>query len=212
MAATSLPDDPYNIIITGVGGQGNVLASRVLGQMLTGRGLRVTIGETFGASQRGGSVMSHLRVSAASVWSPQIPRTRGHLVVALEPSEAFRVLSVYGNPKIWTIWNTRPIHSVGVIAGEQTYPSPETIIQGIAELSERHWALDATEDAARLGNPILGNIMMIGALVAVAPLPLDREDFGRVIAKNLPPDKLEINLTAFDHGVAEVQRAQAGNA
>ncbi len=66
MTTTELKADPYNLIITGVGGQGNVLASRMIGNMLSAKGLFVTIGETFGASQRGGSVMSHLRISNKS--------------------------------------------------------------------------------------------------------------------------------------------------
>ncbi len=64
MNQMNLPFDPYNVIITGVGGQGNVMASRIVGNMLSRKGLSVTIGETFGASQRGGSVMSHRRISA----------------------------------------------------------------------------------------------------------------------------------------------------
>ena len=70
----TLAKDPYNIVITGVGGQGNVMASRVLSNMLVRKGFKVTIGETFGMSQRGGSVMSHIRVSPTTVWSPQIPK------------------------------------------------------------------------------------------------------------------------------------------
>ena len=79
----TLAVDPYNVIITGVGGQGNVMASRIVGNILSRTGLTVTIGETFGASQRGGSVMSHLRISATSYWSPQIPKGKCHLVVSL---------------------------------------------------------------------------------------------------------------------------------
>ncbi|MCK9197311.1 MAG: 2-oxoacid:acceptor oxidoreductase family protein, partial [Syntrophales bacterium] len=67
MSDVKLAKDPYNVIITGVGGQGNVLASRLLGGMLAKKGFLVTIGETFGASQRGGSVMSHLRISRQAV-------------------------------------------------------------------------------------------------------------------------------------------------
>ena len=73
MDAKKLEHDPFNIIITGVGGQGNVLASRLVGDMLSRQGFDVTIGETFGASQRGGSVMSHLRISKNGACSPQIP-------------------------------------------------------------------------------------------------------------------------------------------
>jgi indolepyruvate ferredoxin oxidoreductase beta subunit len=108
MENARLKNDPYNLIITGVGGQGNVLASRMVGDMLSQLGFYVTIGETFGASQRGGSVMSHLRISAASTFSPQIPRGRAHMIVALEPTEAIRVLRDYGNPEVGVLCNTRP--------------------------------------------------------------------------------------------------------
>ncbi len=87
-----LIQDPYNIIMTGVGGQGNVMASRVLANMFSPKGYWITIGETFGASQRGGSVMSHIRVSATTTWSPQIPKGKAHVVIALEPMEAIRIL------------------------------------------------------------------------------------------------------------------------
>jgi indolepyruvate ferredoxin oxidoreductase beta subunit len=72
MQRTKLSSDPYNVIITGVGGQGNVTASRVVGGMLSCKGFNVTIGETFGASQRGGSVMSHLRISHKFLKAPAI--------------------------------------------------------------------------------------------------------------------------------------------
>ena len=114
MRKAALTSDPYNIVITGVGGQGNVMASRILGNMLSEKGLRVTIGETFGASQRGGSVMSHLRISAAATWSPQIPKGKAHMVIALEPIEALRVLMVYGNPQTRVLCNIRPIQPVKV--------------------------------------------------------------------------------------------------
>ena len=116
MVSSGLSSDPYNVIITGVGGQGNVMASRVLGNMLSLKGLFVTIGETFGASQRGGSVMSHLRISAASSFSPQIPKGKAHMVVSLEPTEAIRVLKDYGNSQTMALCNTRPIHPVGAAA------------------------------------------------------------------------------------------------
>ena len=115
MEKATLLCDPYNVIITGVGGQGNVMASRILGNVLSMKGLQITIGETFGASQRGGSVMSHLRISAASTWSPQIPEGSAHMVVALEPIEALRLQTVYGNPKTKALSNTRSIQPKSVI-------------------------------------------------------------------------------------------------
>jgi len=205
MEQVSLPFDPYNIIITGVGGQGNVMASRVVGNMLSRKGLSVTIGETFGASQRGGSVMSHLRISTTSSWSPQIPRGKCHLVISLEPTEAMRVLTTYGNPNIRVLCNTRPIHAMGVISGEHQYPDLTDIKTWVAELSEASWFMDATAEAMELGNPIFGNIMMIGAAAGIGALPLDRNDFEAVISEMLPAARQELNLKAFDIGVGMVQ-------
>jgi indolepyruvate ferredoxin oxidoreductase, beta subunit len=196
----TLAADPYNIIITGVGGQGNVLASRVIGNMLMEKGFLVTIGETFGASQRGGSVMSHLRISAQADVSPQIPRGNAHLIVALEPTEALRVLKDYGNPEVCVISNMRPIHAISVISGEARYPEDGQIRQWVRDLSQKAWFLNATEAAVAMGNPIFGNIMLVGALSATGLLPLDRGSFEAVIARMVPGDKIRQNLEAFEKG------------
>jgi indolepyruvate ferredoxin oxidoreductase beta subunit len=205
MATIPLSKDPYNIIITGVGGQGNVMASRVLSNMMVRNGYYVTIGETFGASQRGGSVMSHIRISSQSAWSPQIPRGRADIVVSLEPIEAIRVLKSYGNPKVKVLSNTRPIYPVGVIAGELDYPSLEEIRVSVEELSSIAWFINATDEAVKLGNPILGNIIMIGAMSGIGDLPLRREEFKEVISESLTEDKLDINLKAYDMGASMIE-------
>jgi indolepyruvate ferredoxin oxidoreductase beta subunit len=206
MTQNQLPKDPYNVIITGVGGQGNVMASRILSNMLVHQGYNITIGETFGASQRGGSVMSHIRVSADSTWSPQIPKGKADIVVTLEPIEAIRVLMTYGNPEVKVLTNTRPIYPVGVISGELNYPSQEEIQESIRDLSSGAWFIDATDEAVKLGNPILGNIIMIGALAGTGLLPIDRQDFQEVIRENLPAGTVDNNLKAFDLGVAKVRQ------
>jgi len=201
MTAKQLTKDPYNIIITGVGGQGNVMASRVLSNMLVQKGYYITIGETFGASQRGGSVMSHIRVSSLSTWSPQVPKGRADVVVTLEPIEAIRVLAGYGNPAVKVLTNTRAIYPAGVIAGKLSYPTLDEIKETLKKLSARAWFIDATDEAVKLGNAILGNIIMIGALSAVGDLPVGRDDFTAVISRTLPEEKVGDNLKAFDLGV-----------
>ena len=206
MTQNHLPKDPYNVIITGVGGQGNVMASRILSNMLVHKGYNITIGETFGASQRGGSVMSHIRVSADSTWSPQIPKGKADIVVTLEPIEAIRVLMNYGNPEVKVLTNTRPIYPVGVISGELKYPSKEEIQDAIRDLSSSAWFIDATDEAVKLGNAILGNIIMIGALAGTGLLAIDRQAFQEVIRENLPAGTLDTNLKAFDLGEAKVRQ------
>ena len=205
MGKMQLEKDPYSIVITGVGGQGNVLGSRVLSNMLVRKGYFVTIGETFGASQRGGSVMSHVRVSNKSIWSPQIPKGRADLIIALEPVEAIRVLMSYGNDKVKVLSNTRPIYPVGVIAGELDYPSLEEIKASLAEISFNVFFINATDEAIKLKNSILANIIMIGATSRVVDLPLEQEDFKEVILKSLPASKLDVNLKAFDIGTQMVR-------
>jgi indolepyruvate ferredoxin oxidoreductase, beta subunit len=195
-----LIQDPYNIILAGVGGQGNVMGSRILANMLSRKGYFLTIGETFGASQRGGSVMSHLRVSAASTWSPQIPRGKAHIVIALEPVEAIRILAAYGNRGVIVLTNTRPVHPASVIAGESAYPEIETIQKTLEGLSSRVWMIEATEEAMKLKNPILSNIIMIGAVSALGLLPLEFEDFNGVIEETFPKKLLDVNRQAFQIG------------
>jgi len=192
---------PMNIIITGVGGQGNVMASRVLAGMLVNAGYIVTIGETFGMSQRGGSVMSHLRISSISVLSPQIPQGRADIIIALEPVEALRVLIRYGNPNVAVLSNSRVVYPMGVITGDSTYPSLEEIKSALEKLTARNWLIDATSVAVDLGNPVLSNIVMIGALAGASLLPIDRRTFEKEITKSMSADKRQINLAAFDAGI-----------
>ncbi|PKN37037.1 MAG: indolepyruvate ferredoxin oxidoreductase [Deltaproteobacteria bacterium HGW-Deltaproteobacteria-2] len=197
----SLTKEPTNIIITGVGGQGNVMASRVLAGMLVNAGFIVTIGETFGMSQRGGSVMSHLRVSSTSVLSPQIPQGKADIVIALEPVEALRVLTKYGNPDVVVLANSRMVYPMGVITGEFNYPSLDEVKSMFSKLAAKSWIIDATSVAVDLGNPVLSNIVMIGALAGASLLPINRQAFEKEITKSLPANKRKINLTAFDAGV-----------
>ena len=193
--------DPFNLIITGVGGQGNVMASRLLGNILSKNGYTITIGETFGASQRGGSVMSHLRISSDTCFSPQIAKNQAHMIIALEPTEALRVLASYGNENVKVLCNKRPIHSVGVISGEQTYPEMSQLMEWVNDLSGQAWFLDATDQALeKMKNPIFGNIILLGALAATDSVPFNREDFEEVILESMPKDKIKINMIAYDMG------------
>jgi len=192
--------DPYNIIITGVGGQGNVLAARILGNMLALQGFYVTIGETFGASQRGGSVMSHLRVSKKNVWSPQMPKGKADLVVALEPIESLRVMAQYGNSETAVVSNTRPVYPVGVICGDLKYPTMDELNASLLQLCSKIFFVDATEQAIKLGNPILSNVIMIGAVAGLNVIPVNESDFEKVMSTSLPPDKMKINMEGFRLG------------
>jgi indolepyruvate ferredoxin oxidoreductase beta subunit len=197
--------DPFNVIIGGVGGQGNVLASQILGEMLVSQGYVITIGETYGASQRGGAVMSHLRVSTRDQFSPLIPEGQCDLLVALEPVEGLRILDYYGNPRVMSLLNTRPIHPMDVISGNAAYPEVSEVIAKIKELSRRVWTLNATEVALEMGDPIFSNIVMLGALCAIEVLPINQQGFELVIKDLLPSRTLDENMKAFNRGREVVQ-------
>ena len=204
-----LSKDPLNLIITGVGGQGNVLASQLIGRALVRENFYVTIGETYGASQRGGAVMSHLRISKESQFSPLIAEGQADIIVALEPVEALRVISQYGNPSVAVIINSRPIYPLVVTVGEAEYPSPEKIRETIGELARKAWFVDASEIALSSGSPILANIIMVGALAGTELIPLTRENFEEAIKESFPGPHLSDNLKAFARGV-ELTRGHSG--
>jgi indolepyruvate ferredoxin oxidoreductase beta subunit len=196
----SFEKDPFNVIIGGVGGQGNVLASQIIGRILVSQGYVVTIGETYGASQRGGAVMSHVRISSKDQFSPLMPEGQCHLLMALEPVEALRILAYYGNPGVMTLLNTRPIHPLDVISGEAHYPEVPEMVGKIADLSQRVWTLNATEIALEMGDPIFSNMVMLGALCTTKVMPIDRRAFEEAVEGLLPGARLAQNMEAFDKG------------
>ncbi|MCX5910797.1 MAG: indolepyruvate oxidoreductase subunit beta [Deltaproteobacteria bacterium] len=189
-----------NLIITGVGGQGNVLSSQILGQALVGKGYFVTIGETYGASQRGGSVMSHIRLSSLKQLSPLIPQGKADVVLGLEPVEALRVLTGYGYRDTVVITNTRPIYPVDVTSGDERYPEMEELETALRNLSRKLHLIPATERALEMGSPILGNMIMIGALLELNLLPLTAAEFSQTLKQNFQGKRLESNLQALETG------------
>ena len=201
---SQLSIDPYNLIIAGVGGQGNILTSKIIGSILIRNGMYVTIGEDFGMSQRGGSVCSHLRISSVSTWSPMVPPNEAHIIIGLEPIETFRLLCQHGNPSVKVLCNTRPIHPLSVISGDTEYPKAADMRKWIEELSAEYWFLDATDEAMKLGRAVYANIIMVGALSEINVLPLDRDEFEVVITETMTREKVDVNLKAFDLGQSMV--------
>ena len=202
--------DPLNVIVTGVGGQGNVLISQLIGKALVKRGHHVTIGETYGASQRGGAVMSHLRISRQEQYGPLIPEGQADVILGLEPVETMRVLAQYGNPGVVVIANSRPVYTLAVTSGAAEYPGTEEIEKTLEELSSTAWLINATEIALEMGAAILTNTIMAGALVGSQALPLEPENLEAELRDSLPSDRLELNLQAARRGLEEARRRGAG--
>jgi indolepyruvate ferredoxin oxidoreductase beta subunit len=194
--------DPLNLIITGVGGQGNVLISRLIGQAMVDAGMKVTVGETYGASQRGGSVASHVRISTDKEYGPITPEGHADVILGLEPVETLRILGLYGNPRTFVITNIRPFYPLCVATGEAEYPSLEIIKKSINELSEKAWYIDASEIAINLGAPLLANMVMVGAIIGIKVLPLTQDMFERQLEASFEGENLSLNLKAFRMGLS----------
>jgi indolepyruvate ferredoxin oxidoreductase beta subunit len=201
--------DPLNVIVTGVGGQGNVLISQLIGKALVREGHHVTIGETYGASQRGGAVMSHIRISRQEQYGPLIPEGQADVILGLEPVETMRVLAQYGRPEVTVIANSRPVHPMAVTTGAAEYPSTEEVEKTLRQLATTAWLIHATEIALEMGASILANIIMAGALVGSNALPLGPENLEAALRESMPGDKLEMNLQAARRGLEEARKRTA---
>jgi indolepyruvate ferredoxin oxidoreductase beta subunit len=204
MSKKQLNKDPLNLIITGVGGQGNVMISLILGNAFVRDGFFVTIGETYGASQRGGPVMSHMRISRETQYSPFIPDGCADIILGMEPVETLRMLGKYGNPNVITIINPRPIYSIDVTGGNAEYPDLNNLVQTIKELSSQTWLISATEEAQKMGSHMFANAILIGAIVGAGVLPLDRKSIEPVLRETFPKE-IETNLVAFNKGIKLVK-------
>jgi indolepyruvate ferredoxin oxidoreductase beta subunit len=201
--------DPLNVVVCGVGGQGNILIARLIGRSLAKRGYLVTIGETYGASQRGGDVMSHIRLSVRRKYGPLMPPGGAHIVLGLEPLETLRMLVDYGNPQVTTITNTRPIVPVTVGMGVALYPDLEKLKQAIAGLSGQVWFADATEVALDLGSVRLTNVVMLGALIGSSLLPVTQAQVEKEIKERFSGDTLKPILEAFRKGLGHAGAPQS---
>jgi indolepyruvate ferredoxin oxidoreductase, beta subunit len=193
-----LSKDPLNLVISGVGGQGNVMVSLVIGNALVNDDYFITIGETYGSSQRGGSVMSHLKISAERQYSPLISLGQADIILGMEPVETLRMLKQFGNGRVVTIVNPRPIHAIDIM-GTDAYPDLNSLLDKISELSVKTYIINATEEAQKMGNPILANMILIGGLARTGLLPLTEQSLEAVI-KQMFPKAVDVNMKALQTG------------
>jgi indolepyruvate ferredoxin oxidoreductase beta subunit len=194
----TLEKDPLNLIIAGVGGQGNILASQIVATAGIKEGLYVTVGETYGASQRGGPVMSHVRFSAQAQCGPLIPEGEADIIVGLEPIEALRIIGDYGNPKTRVIVSPRPIYPIWVLSGQAKYPPVEEVMQKLRELVGEVRVVKAIEEGE---TALAANVVMVGALAGSGMVPIEMKHFEDSIKEIVSPKDLDTNLRAFRKGV-----------
>jgi indolepyruvate ferredoxin oxidoreductase beta subunit len=201
-------EEPLNIIITGVGGQGNVIASQILGSAAVEDGFCVSIGETYGAAQRGGAVMSHVRLFKQNEYGSLIPQGGAHIILGFEPIECLRTLGSFGNKKTKVIVNPRPIYPIDVLAGMAKYPAVDDILRVIKELVSSIHVVEATELAKEAGDSIMQNVVMVGCLAGSGFTPVKIESVREVINMIFAEKRPEANLKAFELGVKAIRETK----
>jgi len=183
-----------NIMIVGVGGQGTLLASRILGNALLSQGHDVKISEVHGMSQRGGSVVTYVKYGE-TVYSPVICRGEADVILSFEQLEAARWLP-YLKPDGVMITNIQQMNPMPVVTGAAEYP--ENLIGKMEEKGVKVVAVDALAAAREAGTEKAANVALIGAMSAV--LDMDADLLTETIRETVPAKFLEVNLKAFALG------------
>lgn len=193
----------YTIQIVGVGGQGVLLASMVLGNAAMKSGYKVAMSEVHGMAQRGGSVLCTLRFGD-DVISPLEAEGDADMIMGFEPVETCRYLSL-GNKDTVVIMNLDPVYPSMVAAGMESYPEIDELIASARSQNQNVRTLEATSIAIEAGKAVAANAVMIGAVAGVKGFPLDMNVLRETLAENVPQKFLELNLKAFDLGFKQNQ-------
>ena len=189
-----------DILIAGVGGQGTILTGRIIAALAIAEGLDVKTAETHGMAQRGGSVITHVRISE-KVYSPLIPQGEGNILLSFEKLEALRWLP-YLSPEGTVIVNTQKLEPLPVLTGQMDYPA------GILEEIKSKVALLIAVDALSLDpvkqNPRMVNTFLLGILARI--MPYEKDKWLWVMEQEIKAKLVDINKQAFEAGWKYAQR------
>lgn len=182
-----------NIMIVGVGGQGTLLTSRILGALTIQAGYDVKLSEVHGMAQRGGSVVTFVRYGN-KVYEPVVEEGQADVLIAFERLEALRYAH-YLKKGGAIVVNDQRIDPMPVVIGTAKYP--ENILEDL-EKDHRIYRVNAIEEAKKLGNSKVFNVIVLG--VAAQHMDFTKEDWLKVIENTVPPKTIEINKKAFEVG------------
>jgi indolepyruvate ferredoxin oxidoreductase, beta subunit len=190
--------DEYNISIVGVGGQGVILMSELLGNAAIQDGLNVKGSEILGMAVRGGSVSSMIRIGR-DVYGPLIPTGKCDVLVGMEPAEALRNIS-YLNRSSTVVLNMESVIPFTVSLGASKYPDIEDIIEKLSQAAGRVITLNASRIAREASNQQAANVVMLGALFGTGGIPINENTIKKEIEARIPARLVTVNLKAFDLG------------
>lgn len=191
-----------SILVTGIGGQGQLFLSRLIGEIFLRNNTPAYIAETHGLSQRGGTVLVHVRIGG-SVKSPLIPIGSAHVMISLELIEAARYIDYMRIDGVALI-NNKLIPP----PGRRVSIDPEELIEYVSRRVRHVYLLNASRTAVELGMPISANIYMIGGLVKLLSLVevLDEDSTDKIIRELLPSRAIDTNLLIYESGKREMSK------
>ena len=196
--------DTFNIMFTGVGGQGLMLLSAILGKAAVDTGLKVMTGEQHGLSQRQGSIYVHFRVGEPI--SPLIPYGKADMMIAMEASEALRYVEYLKEGGVVIMSNrimpsVTETEKVALDKSKKTmYLAVDDIVKKLNEVTSRVILLDSLELAIQAGNARTENSVLIGATAACEEFPIPAEEVRKAVLALVPPKTVDANSKAFDLG------------
>lgn len=199
MSGTTQGFEAVRIFFTGVGGQGTLVATRLVGEAALEAGISVTLSEIHGMAQRGGVVESS--VVAGNAFSPTIADGEADIVLAFEPLEAARALPKC-HAKTLVICNTVPLVPFTVAVGQSEYPPIEGLLDLVRGRVDRLLSLDAVSIARDAGTDRAANIVMVGVLAGMGCLPIGEASWQAGLRRILPSRLFDVNWKAFQSGVA----------
>lgn len=183
----------YDIVLGGVGGQGILLTSEIIAKAAIKKGMKVMMAETHGMAQRGGSVVTHVRLG--EVYGAIVSEGQSDLVVGFEHMEAYRYVKFLKKGGRLII-NTHEIKPVTL----DKYPDLTYDLHEYKVLT-----LNATEIAKMVGNVLVTNMVILGAITTFADLPVSEKEIREALKESISPTYLEIDLKAFEEGVKAVR-------
>lgn len=186
-----------SLVIGGVGGQGVVLTARILSEAALAHGLKAQMSEVHGMSQRYGSVVSTVRIG--NVQTPMVKKGEADAIVGFEPLESVRLLP-WAARKTVVVTALTPIRPLLVVLGKEAYPPIEDLHRQLKERAGRVISIDADRIARSIGNEIVANSVLLGALLGTKVVPIPLEAVRKALVAHVPATLAAANLEALDIG------------
>ncbi|MGD0495978.1 MAG: indolepyruvate ferredoxin oxidoreductase subunit beta [Candidatus Bathyarchaeia archaeon] len=193
----------FNIVLAGVGGQGTLLAAEAIGVAAVKDELNVRVSEIHGMAQRGGAVVSTVRIGEDAL-SSTVLEGQADVLLGFEPFETLRNLK-YASEKTLVMMSTERIPPTELAAKNVKYPSIEKLVEKVQIFTSRVLLVEAPRLAKKAGSSLAQNVVLLGALAGTEVLPVKTESLREAVRELVPAKHLDMNLRAFELGLESVR-------